>query len=150
VGKKLKAAGHPYGQTAGHTFGDAPGWWYPYLWSWGGKEVAEDGKTVASIVSFHNGTANLTASIVSSLSITGGPVGSGRKRTAIYIRAQKPTERPYFRSDTQTAQASQRVQRHYGTGPGRTGDPGVPDEASRIAPKPRPVTILEIDAAQAG
>ena len=24
VGKKLKAAGHPYGQTAGHTFGDAP------------------------------------------------------------------------------------------------------------------------------
>jgi len=34
------------GQTAGHTFGDAPGWWYPYLWSWGGKEVAEDGKAV--------------------------------------------------------------------------------------------------------
>ena len=30
VGNKLKAAGHPYGQTAGHTFfGDAPGWWYP-------------------------------------------------------------------------------------------------------------------------
>ena len=46
IGKKLKAAGRPYGQTAGHTFGDAPGWWYPYLWSWGGKEVAEDGKTV--------------------------------------------------------------------------------------------------------
>ena len=36
----------PIGQTAGHTFGDAPGWWYPYLWSWGGKEVAADGKTV--------------------------------------------------------------------------------------------------------
>ena len=35
-----------YGQTAGHTFGDAPGWWYPYLWSWGGKEVEADGKTV--------------------------------------------------------------------------------------------------------
>jgi multiple sugar transport system substrate-binding protein len=47
VGKKLKAAGRPYGQTAGHTFGDAPGWWYPYLWSWGGKEVEADGKTVA-------------------------------------------------------------------------------------------------------
>jgi multiple sugar transport system substrate-binding protein len=47
VGKKLKAAGHPYGQTAGHTFGDAPGWWYPYMWSWGGKEVEADGKTVA-------------------------------------------------------------------------------------------------------
>src|SRR4051794_20317129 len=46
VGKKLKAAGRPYGQTAGHTFGDAPGWWYPYLWSWGGKELEADGKTV--------------------------------------------------------------------------------------------------------
>ena len=47
MGKKLKAKGHPIGQTAGHTFGDAPGWWYPYLWSWGGKEVEADGKTVA-------------------------------------------------------------------------------------------------------
>ena len=46
IGKKLKAAGHAYGQTAGHTFGDAPGWWYPYLWSWGAKEVEADGKTV--------------------------------------------------------------------------------------------------------
>ena len=46
VGKKLKAAGHPIGQTAGHTFGDAPGWWYPYLWSWGGQEIEADGKTV--------------------------------------------------------------------------------------------------------
>ncbi|CAN5685118.1 hypothetical protein BH10PSE6_BH10PSE6_26960 [soil metagenome] len=46
AGKKLKAKGRPFGQTAGHTFGDAPGWWYPYLWSWGGKEVEADGKTV--------------------------------------------------------------------------------------------------------
>ena len=46
AGKKLKAKGRPLGQTAGHTFGDAPGWWYPYLWSWGGKEVEADGKTV--------------------------------------------------------------------------------------------------------
>src|ERR1700758_3199995 len=45
--KKLKAKGRPLGQTAGHTFGDAPLWWYPYLWSWGGKEVEADGKTVA-------------------------------------------------------------------------------------------------------
>jgi ABC-type glycerol-3-phosphate transport system substrate-binding protein len=47
AGKKLKANGHPLGQTLGHTFGDAPGWWYPFLWSWGGKEVEADGKTVA-------------------------------------------------------------------------------------------------------
>src|SRR5438270_1436096 len=47
AGKKLKAKGRPFGQTAGHTFGDAPGWWYPYLWSWGGKEIGDDKKTVA-------------------------------------------------------------------------------------------------------
>jgi multiple sugar transport system substrate-binding protein len=45
--KKLKAKDRPLGQTVGHTFGDAPNWWYPYLWSWGGKEVEADGKTVA-------------------------------------------------------------------------------------------------------
>ena len=46
AGKKLKANGHPYGQTLGHTFGDAPTYWYSYLWAWGGKEVEADGKTV--------------------------------------------------------------------------------------------------------
>src|SRR5215472_3903861 len=47
AGKQLKAKGRPLGQTLGHTFGDAPGFWYPYMWSWGGKEVEADGKTVA-------------------------------------------------------------------------------------------------------
>jgi multiple sugar transport system substrate-binding protein len=47
AGKKLKAKGFPFGQTLGHTFGDAPTFSYPYLWSWGGKEVEKDGKTVA-------------------------------------------------------------------------------------------------------
>ena len=47
AGKKLKAAGHPFGQTAGHTFGDAPSFWYPFLWSFGGREIADDKKTVA-------------------------------------------------------------------------------------------------------
>jgi len=47
AGKKLKAKGFPMGQTLGHTFGDAPTFTYPYLWSWGGKEVEKDGKTVA-------------------------------------------------------------------------------------------------------
>jgi multiple sugar transport system substrate-binding protein len=46
VGKKLKANGHPLGQTLGHTFGDAPSFAYPYLWSWGGREVEKDGKKV--------------------------------------------------------------------------------------------------------
>jgi len=44
VGKKLKTKGYPLGQTAGHTFGDAPVFWYPYMWSWGGKEVDKSGK----------------------------------------------------------------------------------------------------------
>ena len=46
AGKKLKAKSRPIGQTLGHTFGDAPAFSYPYLWSWGGKEVEADGKTV--------------------------------------------------------------------------------------------------------
>jgi ABC-type glycerol-3-phosphate transport system substrate-binding protein len=33
-------------RTLGHAFGDANAFWYPYLWSWGGKEVEADGKTV--------------------------------------------------------------------------------------------------------
>jgi len=47
AGKKLKAKGRPIGQTLGHTFGDAPGFAYAYMWSWGGKELEADGKTVA-------------------------------------------------------------------------------------------------------
>jgi len=46
AGKKLKAKGRPFGQTLGHTWGDAPIFWYAYLWSWGGREVERDGKTV--------------------------------------------------------------------------------------------------------
>ena len=46
VGKKLKATGRPIGQTLGHTFGDAPTFSYPYMWSWGGTEIEKDGKTV--------------------------------------------------------------------------------------------------------
>src|SRR5205814_10095419 len=30
-----------------HTFGDAPSFWYPFLWSFGGREIADDKKTVA-------------------------------------------------------------------------------------------------------
>ncbi|MDB5401749.1 MAG: sugar transporter substrate-binding protein, partial [Rhodopila sp.] len=46
VGKKLKAKSRPLAQTLAHAFGDGPAFWYPYLWSWGGKEVEADGKTV--------------------------------------------------------------------------------------------------------
>src|SRR5262249_16964044 len=46
AGKNLKVKGRPAGQPPGHTFGDAPAFAYPYLWSWGGKEVEADGKTV--------------------------------------------------------------------------------------------------------
>lgn len=43
-GIKLKKAGHPYGVTLGHTFGDAPANCYPLLWAFGGREVDEKGK----------------------------------------------------------------------------------------------------------
>jgi multiple sugar transport system substrate-binding protein len=45
VGAKLKKKGHPYGQTLGHTFGDAPAWGYPLLWNFGGVETDKNGKT---------------------------------------------------------------------------------------------------------
>jgi multiple sugar transport system substrate-binding protein len=45
---KLKAAGlTPIAQTDGHAYGDSLTMWNPVLWSFGGKEVKEDGKTVA-------------------------------------------------------------------------------------------------------
>jgi multiple sugar transport system substrate-binding protein len=46
AGKKLKAKGRPIGQNLGHSFGDAPAFSYPYLWSWGGREVDDQGKVV--------------------------------------------------------------------------------------------------------
>jgi len=42
----LKKKGKPYGQTLGHTFGDAPTWAYPLLWSFGGAETDASGKKV--------------------------------------------------------------------------------------------------------
>jgi multiple sugar transport system substrate-binding protein len=46
IGKILKNNNLPVGQTLGHTFGDAPTFAYPLLWSFGGQEVDESGKTV--------------------------------------------------------------------------------------------------------
>lgn len=46
VGKKLKALNMPVGQTLGHTFGDAPSFCYPLLWSFGGMEVNKAGKVI--------------------------------------------------------------------------------------------------------
>ena len=44
VGKAIKNNNWPVGQTLGHTFGDAPSFAYPLLWSFGGMEVDEAGK----------------------------------------------------------------------------------------------------------
>jgi multiple sugar transport system substrate-binding protein len=43
----LKKKGRPYGQTLGHTFGDAPTFAYPLLWNFGGAETDKSGKKVA-------------------------------------------------------------------------------------------------------
>jgi multiple sugar transport system substrate-binding protein len=45
VGMKLKKKGRPIGQTLAHTFGDAPAWSYPLMWSFGGAETDRNGKT---------------------------------------------------------------------------------------------------------
>ena len=42
----LKKKGKPYGQTLGHTFGDAPTFTYPMLWSFGAAETDKTGKKV--------------------------------------------------------------------------------------------------------
>src|SRR5499426_833257 len=47
AGKKLKAKGRPIGQSLGQSVGDPVTFTYPFLWSFGGKEVESDGKTVA-------------------------------------------------------------------------------------------------------
>ena len=47
AGKKLKANGRPIGQSLAQSLGDPPAFAYPFLWSFGGKEVEDDGKTVA-------------------------------------------------------------------------------------------------------
>ena len=46
VGKKLKAKGHPVGIQLAHSF-DSNAILRGIIWSWGGKLVEEDGKTVA-------------------------------------------------------------------------------------------------------
>ncbi len=46
VAAALKKKGRPYGQTLGHTFGDAPTFTYPLLWSHGGAETDTSGKKV--------------------------------------------------------------------------------------------------------
>ena len=42
----LKKKDRPYGQTLGHTFGDAPTFTYPMLWSYGAAETDHTGKKV--------------------------------------------------------------------------------------------------------
>jgi multiple sugar transport system substrate-binding protein len=46
AGRLLKKKGHPFGFELGHGFGDNHGWLYPLFWSYGGREVDRDGKTV--------------------------------------------------------------------------------------------------------
>src|SRR6266702_1535119 len=46
AGRLLKKKGHPFGFELGNGFGDNHGWLYPLLWSYGGREVDKDGKTV--------------------------------------------------------------------------------------------------------
>ncbi len=53
VGEALKNNNLPVGQTLGHTFGDAPTFAYPLLWSFGGMEVDEGGKVIINSAETH-------------------------------------------------------------------------------------------------
>jgi multiple sugar transport system substrate-binding protein len=46
IGKRLKANKRPIGQSLGNTWGDAPNFTYPLLWSFGGQELDAKGKVV--------------------------------------------------------------------------------------------------------
>ena len=46
IAKETKKMGMPFGQALGHSSGDPIGFCYPYMWSSGALEVADDGKTV--------------------------------------------------------------------------------------------------------
>ena len=57
VGRVLKNNNMPVGQTLGHTFGDAPTFAYPLLWSFGGQEVDESGKVIINSEGTHKALA---------------------------------------------------------------------------------------------
>ena len=57
VGQELKNNNLPVGQTLGHTFGDAPTFAYPLMWSFGGMEVDESGKVVINSEGTHKALA---------------------------------------------------------------------------------------------
>jgi multiple sugar transport system substrate-binding protein len=57
VGQELKNNNLPVGQTLGHTFGDAPTFCYPLMWSYGGQEVDESGKVVINSEGTHKALA---------------------------------------------------------------------------------------------
>jgi multiple sugar transport system substrate-binding protein len=42
----LKKLGRPYGQTLGHSIGDASGWAYPLMWAFGGVETDPSARRV--------------------------------------------------------------------------------------------------------
>src|SRR5919106_3071515 len=57
VGRELKNNNMPVGQTLGHTFGDAPTFAYPLLWSYGGQEVDGSGKVIINSEGTHKALA---------------------------------------------------------------------------------------------
>ena len=57
VGRVLKNNNVPVGQTLGHTFGDAPTFAYPLLWSFGGQEVDESGMVIIDSEGTHEALA---------------------------------------------------------------------------------------------
>ncbi len=99
--KDMNKAKHPFGESVGHSFTDPRVWWYYWLWSWGGKEVQEDGKTVAidspeTLEAINRGQELFNAMVPGTLSwddnsnnraFLAGQIGGTMNAASIYLTA---------------------------------------------------------------
>jgi multiple sugar transport system substrate-binding protein len=131
AGKLLKAKDRPIGQTLGHAYNDAPAFTYPYLWSFGGKELETDGKTVAlnsketlESVKFlagfwkdaHDEGGLAWDDSNNNRAFLGGTISSTSNAASIYIEAlRKPDQ---YRSEKGTPLKDDIVHAPYPKGPG--------------------------------
>lgn len=131
AGKLLKAKGRPIGQTLGHAYNDAPAFTYPYFWSFGGKELESDGKTVAlnsketlESVKFmtafwkdsHDESGLAWDDSNNNRAFLGGTISATSNAASIYIEALRKPEQ--YRTEKDTPLKDDILHAPYPKGPG--------------------------------
>jgi multiple sugar transport system substrate-binding protein len=131
AGKLLKAKDRPIGQTLGHAYNDAPAFTYPYFWSFGGKELETDGKTVAlnsketlESVKFmtafwkdaHDESGLAWDDSNNNRAFLGGTISATSNAASIYIEALRKPEQ--YRTEKGTALKDDILHAPYPKGPG--------------------------------